>query len=118
MDVLPNRIYHLKISTNLDYEVLILVTQVWTQIWQGTINPKEVSEGSDSPNEIEFKLLASTIDLGDRQSSNLWSKMEASLFIHSSPTEIAPKDLPLYLTWPTRTPAFEEALKGVYRLFV
>ena len=108
MNVLPNRIYHLKISTNFDYEALVLVTQVWSQIGQGSIPPKETDPPiNDNSATINFRLLASTINIGE------WSVMNVPLFSYSFPVEIAPKDLPLFLIWPIRTPAFEEVLKGV-----
>jgi len=114
MNIQPNRIYHLKINSNFYFEVLILVTQVWTQIWQSeTPKPDCVTSDSATVNftsdsaTVNFKLLASTIDVGE------WTVMNVPLFNRSFPVEIAPKDLPLFLTWSVRTPAFEDVLKGV-----
>jgi hypothetical protein len=101
MDIQIGRMYHLKISANHDYEVLILVTKAWTQIWPPTDSPINANSAT-----VDFKLLASTIKIG-------WSMIYVSLFNRSSPIEIDPKDLPLFLTWPAHTPDFEEALKDV-----
>jgi hypothetical protein len=94
MDIYSGRLYHLKINTNIDFEALILVSQIY-----GALTDQDEET-------LTFRVLASTIDTGH------WIEMFVKSFYKASPVEVSLKDLPLYLNWKFRTNEFYEMLKG------